>query len=175
MGKRVAVIAFNPVNGSGLFQYLEAFFENKISYRTFAIADVREIKTNSGISILLDDVIANLRGNEKNYDALVFACGDAMLKYSDNVTKPYYEDMRKIIKAFNDQNKLVVGHCAAAVIFDQTGITIGRQVSVHPYGKKSISNGMANDEKVTISQNLYTAQTENCLSDIIPQLLEALS
>ncbi len=33
MKKRVAVLAVNPVNGSGLFQYLEAFYENGISYK----------------------------------------------------------------------------------------------------------------------------------------------
>ena len=32
MAKKVAVLAVNPVNGCGLFQYLEAFFENGISY-----------------------------------------------------------------------------------------------------------------------------------------------
>lgn len=31
MAKKVAVLAVNPVNGFGLFQYLEAFFENGIS------------------------------------------------------------------------------------------------------------------------------------------------
>ena len=29
MAKRAAVVAVNPVNGMGLFQYLETFFENK--------------------------------------------------------------------------------------------------------------------------------------------------
>ena len=29
MAKKVAVLAVNPVNGCGLFQYLEAFFENQ--------------------------------------------------------------------------------------------------------------------------------------------------
>ena len=35
MAKKVAVLAVNPVNGCGLFQYLEAFFENGISYKVF--------------------------------------------------------------------------------------------------------------------------------------------
>lgn len=30
MAKKVAVLAVNPVNGCGLFQYLETFFENGI-------------------------------------------------------------------------------------------------------------------------------------------------
>ena len=39
MAKKVAVLAVNPVNGFGLFQYLETFFENGISYKVFAVAD----------------------------------------------------------------------------------------------------------------------------------------
>ena len=35
MAKRAAVVAVNPVNGMGLFQYLETFFENGISYKVF--------------------------------------------------------------------------------------------------------------------------------------------
>ena len=38
MKKRVAVLAVNPVNGSGLFQYLEAFYENGISYKVYAVS-----------------------------------------------------------------------------------------------------------------------------------------
>ena len=38
MAKKVAVLAVNPVNGCGLFQYLEAFFENGISVNQAASA-----------------------------------------------------------------------------------------------------------------------------------------
>lgn len=48
MAKKAAVVAVNPVNGMGLFQYLETFFENKIPCTVFAVADSREIRTNSG-------------------------------------------------------------------------------------------------------------------------------
>ena len=46
MAKKVAVLAVDPVNGMGLFQYLEAFYENGIPYRVYAVADRREIRTN---------------------------------------------------------------------------------------------------------------------------------
>ena len=59
MAKKVAVLAVNPVNGCGLFQYLEAFFENGISYKVFAVADSKEIKTNSGIALTVDDVVVS--------------------------------------------------------------------------------------------------------------------
>ena len=42
MAKKVAVLAVNPVNGFGLFQYLESFFENGIPYKVFAVSDTRE-------------------------------------------------------------------------------------------------------------------------------------
>ena len=58
MSKRVAVLAVNPVNGFGLFQYLEAFYENKIEYKVYAVSDTVDIRTNSGIAIKTDDTIA---------------------------------------------------------------------------------------------------------------------
>ena len=63
MAKKVALLVVNPVNGFGLFQYLELFFENGISYKTFAVAETTQVKTNSGISMQTDDVIANLKGH----------------------------------------------------------------------------------------------------------------
>lgn len=174
MGKKVAVIALSPVNGMGLFQYLEAFFENEIQYKTFAIDGAKEIKTNSGISITLDDVVGSLKGHESEYDALVFACGDAMKTFRDNVGKAYYNDMFEVIKNFNDQGKLIAGHCAAAVIFEKAGITAGKKVAVHPYGKPAIEKGTATDDKFVVDHNLYTAQCEDSIWQLMPDLLAAL-
>ena len=58
MSKKTAVLAVNPVNGMGLFQYLEAFHENEIPYTLFAVADVPAIRTNSGVALTADDAIA---------------------------------------------------------------------------------------------------------------------
>ena len=41
MAKKVAVLAVNPVYGFGLFQYLDAFFENGISYKVYAVAETK--------------------------------------------------------------------------------------------------------------------------------------
>ena len=75
MSKKVAVLAVNPVNGSGLFQYLETFFEKGISYKVFAVSDTKTIRTNSGIPLEADDIIAHLSGHSDEFDALVFSCG----------------------------------------------------------------------------------------------------
>lgn len=72
MAKRVAVLAVNPVNGMGLFQYLEGFYENKIGYRVYAVAETTDIRTNSGIALRTDDTVEHLKGRAGEYDALVF-------------------------------------------------------------------------------------------------------
>ena len=112
MAKKVAVLAVNPVNGFGLFQYLESFFENGIPYKVFAVSDSKDIKTNSGINLTADDVISNLKGHEDEFDALVFACGDAIPVFQNNADKPYNIDLMQVIKTFGEKGKLLIGHCA---------------------------------------------------------------
>ncbi|MDH6357521.1 DJ-1/PfpI family protein [Parabacteroides sp. PF5-9] len=174
MAKKVAVLAVNPVNGFGLFQYLEGFFENGISYKTFAVADNKEIKANSGITLFVDDVIANLKGHEDEYDALVFGCGDAIPQYGENAGKSYNQDMLAVIKTFADKGKLLIGHCAAGMMFDSVEAINGKKIAVHPLAKPAIKNGVATDEKFEIDGNIYTAQTENTIWMMMPEVLKAL-
>ena len=174
MAKKVAILAVNPVNGSGLFQYLEAFFENDIPYKTFAVADKREIRTNSGVDIVVDDVVANLKGHEDEYDALVFACGDAVPVFEENVDKQYNKDMLEVMSAFAAKGKIMIGHCAVALMWESVGIAEGKRVAVHPYAKPSIGKAKATDGAYEIDGKFYTAQTENSLHTLMPELLSAL-
>lgn len=174
MSKKVAVLAVNPVNGFGLFQYLETFFENNISFKTFAVAENKDIRTNSGLKIQTDTVIADLKGKENEFDAVVFSCGDAMPKFSENVDKPYNQDMLAVLNAFNEQNKILIGHCAAALVFDSLGIGTGKRVALHPLIKNFVKNVIATDEKSIVDGNIYTAQTECTLHYLMPEIIEAL-
>ena len=103
MAKKVAVLAVNPVNGFGLFQYLEAFFENGISYKVYAVAETKQIKTNSGVELVADDIIAHLVGHEDEFDAVVFSCGDAVPVFAQNADKPYNIDLMSVRKVRNWQ------------------------------------------------------------------------
>lgn len=174
MAKKVAIMAFDPVNGFGLFQYLEAFYENGIPFKVFAVADSVHIKTNSGIALTADDVIANLKGREDEFDALVFACGDAIPKFGDNKDKQYNIDMFEVIKAFAAKGKLMIGHCAAGMMFDMAGVADGRKLAGHPYAQQAIKNAVATDAKFEVDGNFYTAQTENTIWAMIPDLLKVL-
>lgn len=174
MAKKVAVLAVNPVNGCGLFQYLEAFFENHIPYKVFAVAETKEIKTNSGITLLADDVIANLKGHVDDYDALVFACGDAVPVFKDNAGKQYNLDLMEVIKTFGEKGKIMIGHCAGAMLFDFAGITKGKKLAVHPLAKPAIQNGEPTDAESQVDGNFYTAQDENTIWTMMPEVLNAL-
>ena len=174
MAKKVAVLAVNPVNGCGLFQYLEAFFENGISYKVFAVSDTKEIKTNSGINLTVDDVIANLKGHEDEFDALVFSCGDAVPVFQQNADKPYNVDLMQVIKTFGDKGKIMIGHCAGAMLFDMAGVIDGKTIAVHPLAKSAIQKGKATDNKSEADGNIYTARDENSIWTMMSQVLEAL-
>jgi putative intracellular protease/amidase len=174
MVKKVAVLVVNPVNGAGLFQYLEVFFENGIQYKTFAVSETVQVKTNSGINIQTDDVIANLKGAEDHYDAMVFACGDAIPQFNENADKPFNLDMLAVIKAFADKNKILIGHCAFALFLDKLGVGEGKKAALHPYAKSAVKGIVGTDERTVIDGNLYTAQTENAIPDLIPALLKVL-
>lgn len=174
MAKKVAILAVNPVNGFGLFQYLEAFFENGITYKVYAVAEAKEIKSNSGIALTADDVIANLKGHEDEYDALVFGCGDAIPLFQQNADKGYNVDLMQVIKTFGEKGKIMIGHCAGAMLFDFAGITEGKKLAVHPLAKPAISKGVATDENSVVDGNFYTAKDENVIWTILPKVLEAL-
>ena len=89
MPKKAAVLAVDPVNGAGLFQYLETFFENDIPFTLFAVAGSREIRTNSGVRLTADATIAELKGREGEFGALVFACGDAVPVFAQHAGEPW--------------------------------------------------------------------------------------
>ncbi|MCD8102127.1 MAG: DJ-1/PfpI family protein [Alistipes sp.] len=174
MAKKAAVLALNPVNGAGLFQYLEAFYENGIGYRVFAVADTTEIATNSGIALRADDTVANLLGRAGEYDALVFACGDAVPVFSQNAEKQYNRDMLAVIAEFAEAGKIMAGHCAAALMYEMAGVSEGRRLAVHPLAKGAIVKGSATDSPSETDGNFYTAQTENSIPAMIGPLVEAL-
>lgn len=127
----------------------------------YAVAETKEIKSNSGISLWADDVIANLKGHEDEYDALVFSCGDAVPVFQENANKPYNIDLMEVIKAFGDKGKLMIGHCAAAMMFDFTGITNGKNyLYTHWQSRpsKTVKQQMRN-QKLTVISSRHKMKT----------------
>jgi putative intracellular protease/amidase len=115
-----------------------------------------------------------LKGNEDEYDVLVFACGDAMPQFGENVDKPFNQDMLSVIKTFADKDKILAGHCAVALLYDNLGVGKGKKVALHPYIKSVVKGCIGTDEQSVVDGNIYTAQTENAISALLPDLLKVL-
>ena len=60
-----------------------------------------------------------------SFDALVFACGDAVPVFQQHASEPYNVDLMEVIKTFGEKGKMMIGHCAGAMMFDFVGITAG--------------------------------------------------
>lgn len=174
MSKKTAVLAVNPVNGMGLFQYLEAFYENKIPFTLYAVAETPSIRTNSGVALEADKPIAQLKGHEDEYDALVFSCGDAVPVFTQHASEPWNVDLMEVLEAFARKGKIMIGHCAAGMMFDLAGITAGRRLAVHPLAKAAVQTGEATDAPFEIDGNFFTAREEHCISEMIDRVVEAL-
>lgn len=174
MAKRVAVLAVDPVNGMGLFHYLEAFFEHKIPYTLFAVAPTTHIRTNSGVALTADDTVAGLEGREDDFDAVVFACGDAIPVFAQHATEPHNVTLFKVLKAFAGKGKIVARHCAAGMLLDRVNAAAGRTVAVHPLVRPALNTAVAADTPTASDGRFYTAQDEHALPELLPALLEAL-
>ena len=81
--------------------------------------------------LIVDDVIANLkRGMKDEFDALVFSCGDAVPVFQQYANQPYNVDLMESHQDFRSKKgKMMIGHCAGAMMFDFTGITKGKKVA----------------------------------------------
>lgn len=174
MTKKAVVLAVDPVNGAGLFQYLETFFENDIPFTLFAVAGSREIRTNSGVRITADATIAELKGREGEFGALVFACGDAVPVFAQHAGEPWNAALLGEMKTFAEQGKLLIGHCGAGLLFDIAGIAAGKRVAVHPLAKGAVRHAAATDSATEIDGNFYTAQEEHKLPELLGKVVEAL-
>ncbi|MCD7962055.1 MAG: DJ-1/PfpI family protein [Rikenellaceae bacterium] len=174
MAKKTAVLAVNPVNGSGLFQYLESFYENNVPFTVFAVADTKEITTNSGIELVADKVIADLKGIEDEYEALVFACGDAMPMFNENADKKYNRDLMEVISVFGKKKKFIIGHCVGGLLFDLAGIAAGKKLALHPFVKSAVNTAVATDEDYVVDGNFFTAKNENSLNKLIDKVVDVL-
>ena len=105
---------------------------------------------------------------------MVFSCGDAFPVFKEHVSEAHNVALMQVIKEFAEESKLIIGHCAAALIFEIAGITEGVRLAVHPLAKPAICKGIATDSAYEIDRNFFTAQNEHTLPSLMPELMKAL-
>lgn len=80
----------------------------------------------------------------------------------------------EVIREFAGRDKIMIGHCAAGMMFDLAGVAPGRKLSVHPLAKAAIAHGQAVDEPSAVDGNFWTARDEGTIWTMMPRLLEEL-
>ena len=132
------------------------------------------VAEQEGIGLTADDVIANLKGHEEEYDALVFACGNAVPVFAQHAGEPWNRDLMEVLKTFGETGKPMIGHCAAGMMFGFAGVAAGRRVAVHPMAKAAVTGPVATDAPFEIDGNFFTAQEEHAIPAMIGRVVEAL-
>ena len=138
------------------------------------MAETTQIKTNSGVALTADRVIADLKGHESEYDALVFACGDAVPVFAEHAGEAWNRDLMEVLHRFGESGRLMIGHCAAGLMFGFAGIAAGKRVAVHPMAKAGVQGPIATDAPSEIDGNYFTAQQEHTIPTMIDRVIEAL-
>ena len=80
----------------------------------------------------------------------------------------------EVIREFAGRDKIMIGHCAAGMMFDLAGVAPDRKLSVHPLAKAAIAHGQAVDEPSAVDGNFWTARDEGTIWTMMPRLLEEL-
>ena len=107
-------------------------------------------------------------------DRVVVSCGGAIPVFQEQASEAYKLAMIDVIREFAAKGKLIIGHCAAALIFEKAGITVGKKVAVHPMAKVAIQQGQATDALYEVDGHLYTAQNEHSVEAMMPALFDVL-
>ena len=111
---------------------------------------------------------------KNEYDALVFACGDAVPVFAQHAGDPWNKDLMEVLKIFGEKGKLMIGHCAAGMMFGFAGVAAGRRVAVHPLAKAAVTGPVATDAAYETDGNFFTAQEEHAIPEMLPKVVEAL-
>ena len=121
------------------------------------------------VTVAIDELVAS-----HARDGLTDKVHRLIDQFAENADKPFNREMLRIMKRFAEQGKPMIGHCAAALLYDNLGIARGRRVALHPFLKTVVRECIPTDDKAVVDGNFYTAQTENTLSELMPRVLQAL-
>ena len=141
----------------------------RAGFETHAVSLTGELVTGAHGMRLMADRILDSEGF-RDYDMIVLPGGWGA---ADNMAAD--ARLTELLRWYAAQpEKYVAAMCAAPGVLARAGITAGKRLAVHPLAKPAIQTGQATDGKSEIDGNFYTAQDENTLWTMMPQLIEAL-
>ena len=80
----------------------------------------------------------------------------------------------QMLNRFGESGRLMIGHCAAGLMFGFAGTAKGRRVAVHPMARAAVQGPVATENATEVDGNFYTAQDEHAIPALIDRIVEAL-
>ncbi len=158
----IDVIGWNKIDGDG-------------STRLFSCGLRREVKSSFDQCIIVDYLLEEI--DPSTFDALVIPGGFAEYSYYRDA---YDERFMSLIRAFNDNHKIIASVCVGALPIARSGVLINRQATTCNIGDLKLEELRSYKVDVLSAQivtdgNLITSCNTSTAPDVAFLLLEMLT
>jgi 4-methyl-5(b-hydroxyethyl)-thiazole monophosphate biosynthesis len=158
----IDVIGWNQVDGDK-------------STQLFSCGLRREIKSSFNQRVLVDYLVADINPDE--FDALAIPGGFGEFDFYKDA---YHEDFLRLIRMFNDGNKIIASVCAGALPIARSGVLINRRATT--YNMTAIRQEelasykvIVINEPIVVDGNVITSWNPSTAMDVAFLLLERLT
>jgi 4-methyl-5(b-hydroxyethyl)-thiazole monophosphate biosynthesis len=118
---------------------------------TVSVTGKKEVTGAHGVSVIADKLFEEV--NYSQADLIVLPGGQPG---SDNLNK--HEGLKKQIKAFYDQGKLISAICAAPLVFGGMGILRGKKATCYPGVEQQLTGANCTGNAVETDGNIITGK-----------------
>ena len=155
------------------FEELEAITIIDLLRRVSVNVDIVSLESDLKVRSAHDVYVVcdKLFGDINNFDVDMIILPGGALGVA-NIKK--HDGLSKVIKDFNNQNKLVAAICAAPTALGQLGILEGKNATCYPGCESELTNADIVDERVVIDGNIITSKGPGTAIDFSLKLVEIL-
>ena len=134
---------------------------------TLAGTEEGPLKGSRGISVLPDDLLANVL--QKEFDMVVLPGGQPG---TDNLKKD--ARVAQLLKKMDNLNKNIAAICAAPLVLKDAGILENRCATSHPSVQNDMQDISYQDERVVVDGHIITSKSPGTAIEFSLKLVEIL-
>ena len=118
---------------------------------TVSVTGKKEVTSTRGVTVLADKLFEEVDYSQA--DLIILPGGQPG---SDNLNK--HEGLKKQIRAFHDQGKLISAICAAPLVLGSMGILNGKRATCYPGVESRLTGATCTGNAVEIDGNIITGK-----------------
>jgi protein deglycase len=118
---------------------------------TVSVTGKKEVTSTRGLTVLADKLFAE--ADYEMADVILLPGGQPG---SDNLNQ--HEGLRKQIRAFQDQGKIIAAICAAPLVLGSAGVLKGKRATCYPGVESLLTGASCTGNEVEVDGNLITGK-----------------